>query len=140
MDQQVTNLTRFDVYFPERRNFFSRMQTYSANLAIPNRPYFFPVELVWMTKGDQSQYWEGATHWQCRRLLAIRHAVYANKETAGQAGQNILLFTLHKNYLKILGKGLLTNRQWNGRQEFSNIDYGRNASLKPYTRMEKALS
>jgi hypothetical protein len=53
------------------------------------------------------------------------------KATTNQEGQNYSAFTLHKKLLKRSQvKALFTNRQAMAGKEFSNTDYGRNASLE----------
>ncbi|MGB2847159.1 MAG: DUF5916 domain-containing protein [Saprospiraceae bacterium] len=132
VDQQVTNLTRFDVYFPERRNFFLENADLFSQFGDPESPIFFSRRIGLDDEGRSVPILGGARltgnvgdSWRLG-MLSMQ-----TKETAGQAGQNYSAFTLHKKLFKrSLVKGLLTNRQGMAGKEFSNIDYGRNASLE----------
>lgn len=133
VDRQVTNLTRFNVFFPERRNFFLENADLFSQFGDPESPIFFsrrigldndaravPIIGGARLTGNLGETWRLG-------IMSMQ-----TKTTSGQAGQNYSAFTLHKKLWKrSLIKGLITNRQaMDGKSEFSKTDYGRNASLE----------
>lgn len=132
VDRQVTNLTRFNVFFPERRNFFLENADLFSQFGDPESPIFFsrrigldedrnavPILGGARLTGNMGDKWRiGALSMQ-------------TKATSGQTGQNYSAFTLHRKiWSRSVVKALVTNRQGMQSGEFSKTDYGRNVSTE----------
>lgn len=132
VDRQVTNLTRFNVFFPEKRNFFLENADLFSQFGDPESPIFFSRRIGLDQDGRQVPILGGVRltgnmgdSW---RIGALSMQTQKTKE---QLGQNYSAFTLHKKVLKrSLIKGLFTNRQAIEGNDFSQKDYGRNASVE----------
>ena len=132
VDRQVTNLTRFNVFFPERRNFFLENADLFSQFGDPSSPIFFSRRIGLDEDGRQVPILGGVRltgnmgdSW---RIGALN---MQTKKTKEQPGQNYSAVTLHKKLLKrSLIKGLFTNRQAMDGNKFSENDYGRNASVE----------
>ncbi len=132
VDRQVTNLTRFNVFFPERRNFFLDNADLFSQFGDPENPIFFSRRIGLDDDGNSVPILGGArltgNIGQTWRVGAL---AMQSKATDSQKGQNYSAFTLHKKVLKrSLIKGIFTNRQGMTGKEFSSDDYGRNASVE----------
>ncbi len=132
VDRQVTNLTRFNVFFPERRNFFLENADIFSQFGDPGNPIFFSRRIGLDENGNTVPIIGGirlsGNMGETWRIGALS---MQTKATAGQSSQNYSAFTLHKKVLKrSLIKGLVTNRQALDGIYVSNTDYGRNASLE----------
>ncbi|MEP7323629.1 MAG: DUF5916 domain-containing protein [Saprospiraceae bacterium] len=132
VDKQVTNLTRFDIFLPERRNFFLENADLFSQFGDPESPIFFSRRIGLDKDGNSVPIIGGArltgnigNSWRIGALSM------QTKETKNQAGQNYSAVTLHRKILKRSQiKALFTNRQAMQGKEFSNTDYGRNASVE----------
>ena len=98
VDEQITNLTRFEISLPERRQFF----TENADLfgSFGNRsanPVFFPADRswrrckYWLIHSKSYSVWS-PTEWQDNQPVAGRIIKYANSESRPQ------WLTFHKLY------------------------------------------
>ena len=132
VDKQVTNLTRFDILLPERRNFFLESADLFNSFGDPENPIFFSRR-IGLDKDGQAVPIMGGARLTGNLGDSWRIGVLSmqTKATTNQEGQNYSAFTLHKKLLKRSQiKALFTNRQAMAGKEFSNTDYGRNASLE----------
>lgn len=132
VDRQVTNLTRFNVFFPERRNFFLENADIFSQFGDPGNPIFFSRRIGLDDNGNAVPILGGVRlSGNMGETWRIGALSMQTKATADQLSQNYSAFTLHKKVLKrSLIKGLVTNRQAIDGIYVSNTDYGRNASLE----------
>ncbi len=132
VDQQVTNLSRFSIFFPERRQFFLENADVFTNFgAFPDAPFFsrrigldatgskVPITYGARLSGNLDRNW---------RIGVL------NAQTKGDTllpGQNYTAAALHRRVLKRSTiRALVVNRQSVTEGEFSSTDYGRNATLE----------
>lgn len=128
VDEQQTNLTRFDIFFPEKRTFFLENADLYSEFGIPPiRPFFsrtiglnadaeaVPILYGARVSGNLNQNWRlGAFNIQTRAYQ-------------GEYGQNNTAFTLHRKlFERSVVKLLFTNRQSTDGSKFVQDDYGRN--------------
>lgn len=128
VDEQQTNLTRFDILFPEKRTFFLENADLYSEFGIPPiRPFFsrtiglnedaeaVPILYGARISGNLNQNW---------RLGVFNIQTRAHE---GNYGQNNTAFTLHRKlFQRSVVKILFTNRQSTDGNKFVNNDYGRN--------------
>jgi hypothetical protein len=133
VDQQQTNLTRFNLFFPERRTFFlENGDLFSEFGTPPARPFFsrrigldqngLPIPILFGARlsGNLDHNWRvGALNMQTRA-------------TDSYAAQNYSAVAINRRVLsRSLLKGYLTNRQGFLKGEGLNQnDFGRNAGLE----------
>ncbi|MCB0644429.1 MAG: carbohydrate binding family 9 domain-containing protein, partial [Phaeodactylibacter sp.] len=132
VDQQVTNLTRFNIFFPERRNFFLENADIFNNFgAFPEQPFFsrsigldrsgqtIPILFGARLSGNLNKQWR---------------AGFMSMQTKGDTSryaQNYSAVAFHRRIGKrSLIKGMLLNRQAFDGLESVADDYGRNAALE----------
>jgi len=132
VDQQVTNLTRFSIFLPERRTFFIENSDIFSNFGIPPvRPFFsrrigldglgqaVPIAFGARLTGNVT----GST-----RIGIMNVQTKANDD---QLGQNYTAAAFNQ---RVFGrstiKGMFVNRQAYEEGEFVGEDYDRNASLE----------
>jgi len=139
VDRQVTNLTRFNVFFPERRNFFLENADVFSQFGDPGNPIFFSRRIGLDNDGNAVPILGGVRlSGNMGETWRIGVLSMQTKGTAEQAGQNYSALTLHKKVLKrSLIKGLVTNRQAVDGIVVLPKDYGRNASLEMIYQNEK---
>ncbi len=132
VDQQVTNLTRFNIFFPERRNFFLENNDIFGSFGIfPVRPFFSrglgindgnPVPILFGLRlsGNINKNW---------RLGFLD--IQTNK-TDEFSAQNYSVFSLQKRVLKRSTiKMLFINRQaYTKEKGFGTQDYNRVGALE----------
>jgi len=133
VDVQQTNLTRFDLNFPERRGFFLENYDLFANFGTPPaRPIFTrrmgldenaePVPIIYGARlsGNLSK---------SSRIGLLN---LQTKPEAGNPGQNYTIATFNQSLLeRSVIKAYVTNRQAVVKGEgFDYEDYGRNAGLE----------
>lgn len=132
VDQQVTNLSRFSIFFPERRQFFLENADVFTNFgAFPDAPFFsrrigldasggkVPIAYGARISGNLDRNW---------RIGIL------NSQTKGDSlspSQNYTATAIHRRVLKRSTiRALFLNRQTLNNGEFSPLDYGRNATLE----------
>lgn len=130
VDQQITNLSRFTIFFPERRQFFLENADVFTNFgAFPDAPFFsrriglspsgqkVPIAYGARLSGNLDSRWRiGALNMQTRA-------------DAVNASQNYSAVALHRRILHRSSiRALFLNRQAFANGEFNKVDYGRNAT------------
>ena len=132
VDVQQTNLTRFSLFFPERRNFFLENSDLFASFGIPPARPFFSRRIGLDEDGQAVPITFGA------RLTGnvtddLRIGVLGVQTKANdiQDGQNYMTAAFsHRVLERSIIRGMFTNRQAFVDGEFSTIDYNRNADLE----------
>jgi hypothetical protein len=135
VDQQVTNLTRFSIFLPEKRTFFLENADIFSTFGIgPLRP-FFSRKIGLNSQGETVPILFGAR--LSGNLNAKTRIGILNMQTKGndsQVAQNYSAAAVHRRIGKrSLLKGIFTNRQSNEGGDFDKNDYGRNASIEMTT-------
>jgi len=132
VDQQVTNLSRFSIFFPERRQFFLENADVFTNFgAFPDAP-FFSKRIGLDAGGSKVPITYGARisgnldrNWRVGLL---------NAQTKGDSlspAQNFTATALHRRVLKrSTVRALFVNRQTIRQGDFNTSDYGRNATVE----------
>lgn len=131
VDQQVTNLDRFSLFFPERRQFFLENSDLFNNFGIPpTRPFFsrriglrdgLPVPILFGARlsGNLNKDW---------RIGLM------NMQEAAQEGANAQNFSVGAFQRRVFKRsnisGILINRQGFDGSKFDSQDFGRNAGLE----------
>lgn len=132
VDRQVTNLSRFSIFFPERRQFFLENADVFTNFgAFPDAPFFsrrigldasggkVPISYGARLSGNLDRNW---------RIGIL------NSQTNGDSlspSQNYTAAAIHRRVLKRSTiRALFVNRQMISQGDFSTTDYGRNATLE----------
>ena len=135
VDQQVTNLTRFNIFLPERRNFFIENSDLFANFGIPPVRPFYSRTIGLDRQGNRIPILFGA---RLSGNLAPGTRIGAMNMQTGRQGnyspENFSAITLHKRVLKRSEiKGYFLNREnYISKEEAlkNPLDrYGRNAGL-----------
>ncbi len=135
VDQQVTNLTRFNIFLPERRNFFIENSDLFANFGIPPVRPFYSRTIGLDKQGNRIPILFGAR--MSGNLAPGTRIGMMNMQTGRQGNyspENFSAFTLHKRVLKRSEiKGYFLNREnYISKEEAlkNPLDrYGRNAGL-----------
>lgn len=132
VDRQVTNLTRFSIFLPERRTFFLENSDIFSGFGIPPVRPFFSRRIGLDEGGNQVPILYGArltgnvTSSTRVGLLNVQ-----TLETDDQLAQNYTAASFNQ---RVLGrstiKGMFINRQSMDEGSFVSGDYGRNASLE----------
>lgn len=132
VDVQQTNLTRFSLFFPERRNFFLENSDLFSSFGIPPARPFFSRRIGLDEDGQAVPIAFGA------RLTGnvtddLRIGVLGVQTKANdvQAGQNYVTAAFSQRVLERSSiRGMFINRQAYVDGEFSDSDYNRNADLE----------
>jgi hypothetical protein len=135
VDQQVTNLTRFNIFLPERRNFFIENSDLFANFGIPPVRPFYSRTIGLDKQGNRIPILFGAR--LSGNLAPGTRIGVMNMQTGKQGNyspENFSAFTLHKRVLKRSEiKGYFLNREnYISKEEAlkNPLDrYGRNAGI-----------
>ena len=135
VDQQVTNLTRFNIFLPERRNFFIENSDLFANFGIPPVRPFYSRTIGLDKQGNRIPILFGAR--MSGNLAPGTRIGVMNMQTGRQGNyspENFSAITLHKRILKRSEiKGYFLNREnYISKEEAlrNPLDrYGRNAGL-----------
>lgn len=132
VDQQVTNLSRFSIFLPEKRTFFLENADIFQSFGIrPIRPFFSRV-IGLNEDGETIPILFGAR--LSGNLDSKTRIGLMNMQTKSddiQDGQNYGTVAIHRRVGKRnLVKGLFTNRQSYVDGEFLMNDYSRNASIE----------
>lgn len=129
VDQQVTNLTRFNIFFPERRNFFLENSDLFAGFGVPPiRPFFSrtigldknvqPVPILFGARlsGNLDKNWR----------IGLMDMQTGGKN--GEPAQNYFAAAFQRKlFARSNIKAMVLNRQPIGSE---NNDYGRNAAVE----------
>jgi hypothetical protein len=129
VDQQITNLSRFNIFFPERRQFFLENADVFTNFgAFPDAP-FFSRRIGLSPAGQQVPILYGVRlTGNLDPRLRVGALNMQTRETTGQTAQNYSALALHRRVLTRSSiRGLFLNRQAVGEDE-QTPDYGRNAT------------
>lgn len=131
VDQQVTNLERFSLFFPERRQFFLENSDLFNNFGIPpTRPFFsrriglrngLPVPILFGARlsGNLDKNWR----------IGLMSMQTAQQDDAN--GQNYTVGAFQRRLWKRSNiSGILINRQGFDGSNVDANDYGRNAGLE----------
>lgn len=132
VDVQQTNLTRFSLFFPERRNFFLENSDMFTSFGIPPVRPFFSRRIGLDQDGQAVPITFGA------RLTGnvtddLRIGVLGVQTQANdvQDGQNYVTAAFSQRVLeRSTIRGMFINRQAFADGEFSSTDYNRNADLE----------
>ena len=135
VDQQVTNLTRFNIFLPERRNFFIENSDLFSNFGIPPVRPFYSRKIGLDKEGNRIPILFGAR--LSGNLAPGTRIGVMNMQTGRQGDyspENFSAITLHKRILKRSEiKGYFLNREnyISKEEELKNpLDrYGRNAGI-----------
>ncbi|MEM7374188.1 MAG: DUF5916 domain-containing protein [Bacteroidota bacterium] len=131
VDQQVTNLERFSLFFPERRQFFLENSDLFNNFGIPpTRPFFsrriglrngLPVPILFGARlsGNLDKNWR----------IGLMNMQTAQQDDLN--GQNYTVGAFQRRVWKRSNiSGILINRQGFDGSKIDPNDYGRNAGLE----------
>lgn len=132
VDQQVTNLSRFSIFFPERRQFFLENADVFTNFgAYPDAPFFsrrigldpagnkIPISYGARVSGNLDRNWR----------VGVLNA--QTKSDSVSPAQNYTAAALHRRVLKrSTVRALFVNRQSIMDGELNKTDYGRNATME----------
>jgi hypothetical protein len=125
VDEQVTNLTRFDIFFPERRQFFLENNDIFSGFGLNDEQVFYSRRIGLDEAGNKVPIVYGA---RVSGNVANKTRVGAfnilTDKNGNGAGSNYSALAVQQRFLKRSAiKGILLNRQAKG------DDYGRNAGL-----------
>ncbi|QHT68313.1 carbohydrate binding family 9 domain-containing protein [Rhodocytophaga rosea] len=132
VDKQVTNLTRFDIFFPERRTFFLENNDLFTEFGPPPARPFFSRRIGLDRNGQTIPILFGArisgnlgNKWRVG-LMNMQ-----TKATADFAAQNYTAFAFNRRiWSRSLIKGYVHNRQNTMSGEVAKKDYSRNAGME----------
>lgn len=132
VDRQVTNLTRFSIFLPERRTFFLENSRMFTQVGFPTVQPFFSRRIGLNEDGQPVPILFGARlTGNVSPTTRIGLLNTQTKSTALQSGQNYTAVAFNQRILKRSRiQALFVNRQAYQDKEFSSTDYGRNLSLK----------
>jgi hypothetical protein len=101
VDEQVTNLTRFDIFFPEKRTFFLENATcFAAYGAPPIRPFYSRTIGLDKERESDTDHWWRETQLEIFHQTTDRIDEYANSAKRRFPAQNYRHFHLIKTVLK----------------------------------------
>ncbi|MEM9723133.1 MAG: DUF5916 domain-containing protein, partial [Bacteroidota bacterium] len=132
VDQQVTNLTTFNVRFPERRLFFLENSDLFANFGIPPMRPFFSRRIGLDEDGNTIPIAYGARlSGNLTKTLRVGLMNMQTRESDDFASQNYTSLTLHQRVLdRSVIKGYFHNRQAMKSGEFTDTDFNRTAGAE----------
>lgn len=133
VDQQVTNLTRFNIFLPEKRTFFLENSDIFSGYGIPPIRPFYSRRIGLDDDGNAIPIYGGARlsgNMGSRTRIGIMNMETGRKN--GYAGQNYSAFSVNQGLFKrSLIKGYFLNRQGFMTEAEKQVDplkaYGRNA-------------
>ncbi len=132
VDKQVTNLTRFSIFLPERRTFFIENSDMFSNFGIPIARPFFSRRIGLDGDGQAVPISYGARI--TGNITSSTRIGLMNVQTKGTADQLAQNYSTAVFNQRVFGrsqiKGIFVNRQAMTEGEFSETDYGRNAGLE----------
>lgn len=131
VDQQVVNLTRFDVFFPERRAFFLENSDLFANMGVPPiRPFF--SRNIGLENGQAVPLLGGIKlTGNVNSDLRIGFLDIAEREVKDSVYNNYTVASFQQSILKnSLIQGIFTNIQTSDKYNINDFDYNRSAGLE----------
>lgn len=136
VDQQVTNLTRFDIFFPERRTFFLENDDLFSRYLYPEIQPFYSRRIGLDNEGNAIPIIAGARltgNINSKTRIGLMNVQTEKKGSF--AAQNYTAFSMHRRVLKrSLIKGYFLNRQSlqsDLQKQQAPLDaYGRNAGVE----------
>lgn len=130
VDQQVTNLSRFSIFFPERRNFFLENADLFSNFGTWEVQPFFSRQ-IGLNKGEQIPILYGARltgNLNPRLRLGLMNL--QTRESGDFAANNYSVAAVHQRVLKnSVIKAIFMNRQSTGVSN-KETDFARNGGLE----------
>ncbi|MEM9916647.1 MAG: DUF5916 domain-containing protein [Bacteroidota bacterium] len=132
VDEQVTNLTRFSIFLPERRTFFQENSDIYSRFGIPPARPFFSRRIGLDEDGAPVPVLFGARlSGNLTKNLRLGLMNMQTQSTREQFAQNYTAAAFNQRVLKRSTiKAMFINRQAFQEGEFSGTDYGRNASFE----------
>ncbi|MEO1516006.1 MAG: DUF5916 domain-containing protein [Bacteroidota bacterium] len=132
VDDQVTNLTRFNISLPEKRTFFQENSDIYARFGIPPARPFFSRRIGLDEDGGAVPVLFGARlSGNMTKNLRVGLMNMQTKTTRDQAGQNYTAAAINQRIFKRSTiRAMFINRQAFEEGEFLASDYGRNASFE----------
>ena len=132
VDQQVTNLTTFDVLFPERRLFFLENSDLFSDFGIPPMRPFFSRRIGLDEEGNTIPIQYGLRlSGNINKDLRIGLMNMQTKGFNDQPGNNYTSLALHRQMFKrSVIRGYFHNRQGTSEQSLRFDDYNRTAGLE----------
>ncbi len=127
VDQQVTNLTRFNIFFPERRQFFLENNDIFQNFGLNEEQLFYTRRIGLDQFGGQVPISYGA---RLSGNIANKTRIgLLNIQTKGTETNNYSALAFQQSILKrSFIRGIFLNRQ-NAKKNADFNDYGRNAGI-----------
>jgi len=132
VDEQVTNLTRFNIRLPERRLFFLENTDIFEDFGNSSARPFFSRKIGLDDDGNSIPILYGLRlTGNATKTLRVGLLNMQTKQTDEFAGQNYTAAAFRQQVFgRSVIKGFFTNRQAYQDTEFSSTDYGRNAGLE----------
>ena len=132
VDQQVTNLTRFSIFLPERRTFFLENSDIFSRVGFPTVQPFFSRRIGLDDNGNAVPILFGARlTGNATNTMRIGLLNVQTKATDNQLAQNYTAATFSQRVFKRSRlQGMFVNRQSFSKDDLIENDYGRNLSLK----------
>lgn len=132
VDQQQTNLTRFNLFFPERRTFFLENADLFGEFGTPPARPFFSRRIGLDPAGRPLPILFGARlSGNLNKDLRVGLMNMQTGSTDDFSAQNYSTFAFHQRVLdRSLVKGYATNRQGFSDGSMDSDEYGRNAGLE----------
>jgi uncharacterized protein DUF5916/cellulose/xylan binding protein with CBM9 domain len=129
VDEQQTNLTRFSLFFPEKRTFFLENSDVFSDFGIPPIRPFFSRRIGLDDDGNPIPILFGARlSGNATEDIRVGLLTMQTAATDTEKGQNYSVAVLQQKLLKRSTiKGIVINRQSFEEGEFDKNDFGRNA-------------
>ncbi len=130
VDEQVTNLTRFNIFYPEKRTFFLENSDVLASFGIPPARPFFSRTIGLNTEGVAVPILYGLRlSGNVSDKLRINVFNMHTQEKGANFGQNFTAAAVQRSWGRSFVKLGFLNKQNFEKFEPSKTDYGRNALL-----------
>ena len=132
IDEQITNLTRFSIFLPEKRNFFLENADIFSKFGIPPIRPFFSRRIGLDEQGKTVPILMGARlSGNITDRTRIGVLSMQTRETDVYGGQNYTTVAAHRRLFKnSLIKGIFVSRQGFADGKLHQGDYGRNAGVE----------
>ena len=136
VDRQVTNLTRFDIFFPERRTFFLENDDLFSSFGIPPIKPFYSRSIGLDKNGNKIPILGGARiSGNLTKKTRIGAMNMQTKETEGSAAQNYTAVSFNQQVqARSILKGYFLNRENTGSKKNNTSEpldqFGRNTGLE----------
>ncbi len=131
VDELVTNLTRFNIFLPEKRTFFLENSDIFGDYGYGQATPFFSRKIGLNEDGQNVPILYGlrlsGNVSPDTRLGVMNIHSLGNDDSPGQ---NQSAFSIQKRFGRSFIRGMLLNRQAMDNRKFDRSDYGRNASLE----------